>query len=281
MRIARVFPRKTKATPDDELTYFNGPGDPPPEVDEVHISVAFTWDKDRAEQLAEKWEHVAPVKIGGPAYGDKLGEFEPGIYIKNGYTITSRGCPNAKKGKCWFCTEPPGPVELEIKDGWNVLDPNILSTSEEHFKKVVEMLKRQDRRAEFTGGLEAKLLTPWHVDLLRELKPKQMFFAYDTPDDLEPLVKAGKMLLDAGFTTASHTLRCYCLIGYRGDTFDKAEKRLEQAIDAGFMPMAMLYRGEDGNCCEDWKPFQREWARPAIVGKKMKERRCRKNERQG
>lgn len=43
MEIARVFPRKTKATPDDELCFF---GPPPllnmPEVDEVHISVTFT-----------------------------------------------------------------------------------------------------------------------------------------------------------------------------------------------------------------------------------------------
>jgi len=30
------------------------------------VSVAFTWDIDWAEQLAEAWSHVAPVQIGGP-----------------------------------------------------------------------------------------------------------------------------------------------------------------------------------------------------------------------
>lgn len=69
MRIARVFPRRTSATPNDELVFF---GPPPmlalPEIDEVHVSVTFTYDKAKAEQLAKDWEWVGvPVKVGGPA----------------------------------------------------------------------------------------------------------------------------------------------------------------------------------------------------------------------
>lgn len=100
MRLIRVFPRKTKATPVDELAYFDDPNrgrsslpDLFTEADEVHISVTFTADKLRAEQLAHAWEHVAPVKLGGVAYGDRSLEFIPGRYIKHGYTFSSRGCP--------------------------------------------------------------------------------------------------------------------------------------------------------------------------------------------
>jgi len=59
MRLIRVFPRKTKATPDDDLAYV-GPPDlfTPRDVDAVHISVSFTWDRDRAEQLAEQWRRI-------------------------------------------------------------------------------------------------------------------------------------------------------------------------------------------------------------------------------
>jgi hypothetical protein len=39
--IIRVFPRKTKATPDDALAYF-GPPDQLAEGDEVHVFVTFT-----------------------------------------------------------------------------------------------------------------------------------------------------------------------------------------------------------------------------------------------
>jgi hypothetical protein len=96
MRLIRVFPRRTKATPNDALAYF-GPPDLLAEADEVHIDATFTYDKPHAERLAEQWKHVAPVKVGGVAYGDRGAEFVPGRYIKLGYGFTSRGCPR----RCW------------------------------------------------------------------------------------------------------------------------------------------------------------------------------------
>lgn len=271
-RIARVFPRRTKATPDDALAFF---GEPPlltlPEIDEVHVSVTFTYDREKAEELAYQWEMLGvPVKVGGPAYDDPAGEFEPGMYIKKGYTITSRGCNN----HCWFCMarQREGDLrELEIKDGWDILDNNLLQCSEEHIRAVFEMLKRQPHRPKFTGGLEAKMLKPWHCELLREAKPERLYFAYDTPDDYEPLIEAGRMLMDTGINPQSHVMACYNLIGYKGDTFEKAQKRLEQTIQAGFMPYAMLYRDETGAVDKEWAKFQREWLLPAIVSHKFGE----------
>ena len=267
--IMRVFPRRTKATPTDEPMACARPPtlfDLHREYEEVHISVTFTWDIPEAERLARLWESYAPiVRIGGPAMCTPGGDFMPGMYVKTGYVITSRGCPN----RCWFCgvwrREGEKVRELPITYGWNVLDDNLLACSESHVRAVFAMLKRQEQRAEFTGGLEAARLRPWHVDLLRDLKPKQIFFAYDTPDDLEPLRQAGRMLLDAGFTTTSHQLRAYVLIGYPKDTFAAAEKRLIETVDAGFMPMAMLYRNAKGETSADWRAFQRQWARPAII----------------
>jgi hypothetical protein len=52
-RIIRVFPRKTKATPTDALTYF-GPPDQLAETDEVHVSVTFSYDRQFAEYLAAR-----------------------------------------------------------------------------------------------------------------------------------------------------------------------------------------------------------------------------------
>ena len=269
MKIARVFPRKTKASPDDELAFFDAPGLFPPEVDEVHVSVAFTYDLPKAEYLAKQWERVAPVKIGGPALGKPSGNFTPGMYLKKGYVITSRGCPN----RCWFCSVPKrenGLHELPITDGWNLLDDNLLACSDGHIRSVFAMLQRQPVRPIFTGGLEARLLRAWHVELLREAKAQRMYFAYDTPDDYEPLVQAGKYLSEAGFPKDNHIARCYVLIGYKNDSFEKAENRLRQAWDAGFFPFAMLYHDKHGKCDLAWKQFQREWARPKIVATKLK-----------
>lgn len=264
MRIARVFPRRTRATPTDSLAFYDAPGLFPPEVDEVHVSVTFTYDLPEAERLAREWRHVAPVKIGGPATGEPGGDFVPGRYLKPGYVITSRGCPN----QCWFCSvwKREGDIrELPVTDGWNVLDDNLLACSGGHINEVFRMLARQNHAPEFTGGLEAARLTRYCASRLHALKPKQLFFAYDESGDYEPLVEAGRLLIDAGFTIASHVLRCYVLIGYPRDTFEQAERRLYQTIEAGFMPMAMLWRDEMGKRDPDWARFQRQWARPQII----------------
>lgn len=269
MRLIRVFPRRTKATPTDALAYIGQP-DLFAEADEVHISVTFSWDLPVAERLIRDWERVTPVvKLGGPATGMTGGEFEPGRYLKPGYLITSRGCPN----RCWFCSvwkrEGQEVRELPIRDGWNVLDDNLLACSDEHIRAVFAMLKKQSERAQFTGGFEAARLEDWHIDLLADLKPAQVFFAYDTANDLEPLRGAGRKLLEAGFKTItgrpSHSLRAYVLIGYPRDSFEAAEKRLWQTQEAGFMPMAMLYRDLTGRRDLEWMRFQREWARPAMI----------------
>jgi len=269
-KIIRVFPRRTNATPTDELVRINTTPSLFDNADEVHISVAFTWDIPRAEWLYNQWRHVAKVQIGGAAYNEKGGEFVPGMYLKHGYVITSRGCPN----RCWFCSVPKREGyelrELPITDGWNILDDNFLACSESHKNAVFKMLKRQPERPEFTGGLEAKILTFKDAEQLFELKPKSMFFAYDTPDDLEPLIQAGEHLRSAGFKKNNHVARCYVLCGYKGDTFENAEKRMRQAWAAGFFPMAMLYSDFEGKYSVDWKKFQRHWANHFIVATNLK-----------
>lgn len=262
--IARVFPRRTKATPQDEYTFTDEPGlFVPEDISEVHISVAFTWDMGKAERLAYAWERIAPVKMGGPAFNQPGGEFVPGRYLGGGYTITSRGCPN----RCWFCSvwkRENGLRELPICDGWNILDDNLLACSESHIRAVFAMLKRQKHRAVFTGGLEAKLLKPWHCELLADLNPEQMFFAYDTPDDFPPLDQASKLLKEYSLLTR-HKARCYVLIGWKGDTMEQAEERFKQVLSLGMFPMAMLYRDKRGETTAEWRRFQRLWARPALI----------------
>jgi hypothetical protein len=166
MNIMRVFPRRTNATPTDDLVHIGSPDLFTEEKapDRVHISVTFSWDMPEAERLYKEWNVIAPAEIGGPATGQRGEGFVPGMYLKKGYVITSRGCPN----RCWFCgvwkREGETLRELPVTDGWNVLDDNLLRCSETHIKDVFTMLARQGKQPFFTGGLEAAALKPWHVE---------------------------------------------------------------------------------------------------------------------
>ena len=104
--------------------------------------------------------------------------------------------------------------------------------------------------------------------MLKSINPKRIYTAYDTKDDYEPLRQMAKTIWESGFRPSAHQVMCYCLCGYEGDSFDEAEKRMEQIMDVGFLPFAMLYRDESGCVDVEWKRFQREWANAVIVGKK-------------
>jgi len=272
--LIRVFPRRTKWTPDDELAFV---GDPPlfrPTEMPVKISVAFTWDLSEADRLYRSWKpFYQDIDMGGPAIGEKEENFIPGRFLKKGAVITSRGCRN----QCWFCEawKRNGDLrELPITEGYNIMDDNILQSSDKHFSAVCEMLRKQKEHPIFSGGLEAKILRPFHVEKIISLKPNGIYFAYDTEDDFEPLMEARNLFVSYGFPIHphAHILNAYVLIGYPEDNQMKAEKRLKKVRDLGIVPYAMLYRDEKGKHQDrSWLGFQREWARPALIYQKKME----------
>ena len=93
--------------------------------------------------------------------------------------------------------------------------------------------------------------------------------AYDEPADFEPLVEATRLLIDAGLTLSSHTIRAYVLCGYPQDTIANADLRMRQVSDLGVMPMAMLYERRPDR---DWRRFQRSWTRPQLIDSQEQKR---------
>lgn len=265
-KIIRVFPRATAATPGDDMAFV---GDPPlflPPADQVHVSCTFTWDRAEAERLAKAWAKQYPkVRLGGPAYDDRGGEFAPGMYLKAGRIITTRGCPN----KCWFCLVPrrEGPLrELQIKPGWDVLDNNLLAASRRHIDAVLEMLVEQQHPAKFTGGLEASRISGWFVQQLAQIRLQILYLAYDRVEQALGVRSAIGLLREAGLN--QRQVGCYVLVGWPSDSMQRAEARLQWAFGAGATPFAMFYRPPNDlrfTIPPAWRAFVRKWSRPAAI----------------
>jgi hypothetical protein len=63
--------------------------------------------------------------------------------------------------------------------------------------------------------------------------------------------------------------RVYVLIGHNGEKYHQAQKRLQRVYDMGFLPFAMLYRGDDAKPYPVyWRMLARRWSRPAIYRSK-------------
>ena len=261
MKIIRVFPRKTSYTPNDEMVFI---GEPPmfrPTADEVHISCVFTWDIGESNHLFLSWKrYYDNVKVGGPAFRTPVDGFTPGLYTKKGITFTSRGCNN----NCEWCLVPyrEGKLkEIEIQPGNIIQDNNLLQCNKEHIEKVFDMLGSQ-RKIQFTGGLDARLITSDIADKLRSIRLLQLFTACDCKEMIPVIKKVGSILKDLPLNKK----RCYVMIGYNGENISDATERLETVYSAGFIPFTQLYKPINPvSYDKNWMDLQRNWSRPAIT----------------
>ena len=267
-RIVRVFPRRTKASPTDPLAYFGPPGLFKPEAEEVLVSCTFTGDRPLAEILAEDWRRAGyrDVQVGGPAYGDPGGDFEPNMFLGPGRVITSRGCHH----HCPFCLawRREGPIRpTAIREGRILLDNNIFANPHPHVESVFSMLAAQRGGIELSGGIEAALVDDFAIQQLHRVSIRQMFLAYDLPHQDLPVRTALARLTAAGFKMRQ--LRVYILAGFLpDDTPAKARARCEQVLEWGGLPFLMLYQPDADSpkvYSDDWRKLAREFTRPAAM----------------
>ena len=236
------------------------------QCDKAYLSAIFTYDLPNLCHDANLLRSSGvEIEIGGPAatamplYIEKetkstvhLGlderfEHVPGSYYM---VFTSRGCRN----KCLWCIVPKLEPELREyndfpipigKNPW-LGDNNILATSWEHQKLVVEKLK-DVRNLDINSGFEASLFTEDHYQLYSRLHLECFRLAFDSMKTEAEFERAVKILKK--HKVDYRRIIVFVLIGFPGTTFEEAVYRLEKTRALGcspypqrFIPLNLLNR---------------------------------------
>lgn len=223
------------------------------------ISIPFTWDlpEVRRSLLFERdlgmWDRVI---VGGPAvylmpefFTDldfvAIGRDAPGVLqrVNALATRTTTGCVR----RCQFCgvkiIEPEWSELPDWPDQPVLADNNLLAASPEHFDRVMDRLERHGW-ADFTQGLDSRLLTDHHAERIARLRDPRtrvrlaldhMSYADDWQAALERLVRAG---------VSKKLIYSYALVGFR-DSPEEAWKRCDFIKRQGVSVLAMRFHPLD------------------------------------
>jgi hypothetical protein len=182
----------------------------------------------------------------------------PDLTKDTAYGFLTRGCPRA----CKFCivAEKEGRKSYKVADlseFWNgqkyikLLDPNILACKESN--DLFHQLIRSNAYVDFTQGLDIRLTNDTNIDLINQVKLKDIHFAWDNAkDDLKPYFKNYRE--KAKHKPHGNYGTVYCLTNF-GSSMEENLYRIYTLRDMGFNPYVMVY--DKPNAPEEIRLLQR------------------------
>lgn len=160
------------------------------------------------------------------------------------YGFLTRGCPR----NCGFCIvgQKEGIRSVKVADlneFWNgqkyvdLLDPNLLACRQH--MELLQQLIESKAVVNFSQGLDIRMTTPANIELINQIKVKEIHFAWDNPrDNLKQrfidYAERAKHKPHGKFATV------YCLTNY-DTTMEENLYRIYTLRDIGFDPYVMVY----------------------------------------
>lgn len=228
--------------------------DPP---DRVYMSKVFTFTPDYQHPV-----YAGQVIKGGTGYSypdggavlpDEIEHAYPdySIYFERipetrntAYGFLTRGCPRG----CEFCIVGrkegmrAGKV-ADLSEFWNgqknivLLDPNMFACKD--WEDLGRQLIESKAWIDFSQGCDIRIMTDAKADLLRQMKIKQVHFAWDNYGDRDiiiPRLQEFKQI--TGWD--KRKMPTYVLVNYN-TTIDQDLERIYTLRDLGYWPYVMVY----------------------------------------
>ena len=225
------------------------------QYDRVYMSKVFdeTYTPDIPEPLNAK-----EIIKGGTGYGldnklpDEIEHIYPdySLYPKltkyTAYGFLTRGCPNA----CPFCivSEKEGRRSRKVADlseWWSgqqnivLMDPNILACREH--MELLEQLAVSGAWVDINQGLDARLLTPQNIEVIKRIKIKEIHFAWDLMKNSKRVIHGLNLWKRYGKRDRHGSWGAVYVLTNYNTTMAENLYRVYKLRDVGFDPYVMVY----------------------------------------
>lgn len=197
------------------------------------------FDKSKDTELPYEIENIYPDYS---IYYDKIPE------VRNtAYGFLTRGCPRG----CNFChvAEKEGRCSVKVADldmFWRgqknivLLDPNI--TACRWWKQLFQQLIDSKAWIDFSQGLDIRMMTEEKAEMIKQMKVKQVHFAWDRYEDKAVVIPKFKQFKEiTGWD--KRKLSVYVLTNF-DTTHEQDLDRIYTLRDLGYRPYVMIYDKE-------------------------------------
>jgi hypothetical protein len=232
--------------------------------DKVYMSKVFTFTPDvttfvRADEVVKGGTGYNMFTTLPVAIEKTPPDYSIYPHIVHAYGFLTRGCVR----RCKWCVVPQkegaiqaaGDIEEILQGGKSaiLMDNNILAS--EYGLRQLEKIAKIGCRVDFNQGLDARLVSEAVAAILARIKwIKYIRFAFDTPEQFAPLLRAITLLNRSG--VASSRIFVYVLLR---ELLDSCE-RIRTCKAMGVTPFAQPYRDFTANqIIPQWQKDMARW----------------------
>lgn len=238
--------------------------------DKVYMSKVFTFTQDYPHPVNAKEIIRGGTGYAYPSGGNQLPEEIEHIYpdyslypdfCKNtAYGFLTRGCPRG----CDFCIvgKKEGRCSRKVADlseFWGgqknivLLDPNMFACKD--WRDLSQQLINSGAWVDFSQGCDIRIMTEEKISYIKEMKIKQIHFAWDRYQDKKRILQKFEMFKNIT-KWPRQKMTVYVLCGF-DTTIEQDLERIYTLRDMGYTPYVMIYDKQSLKSGSDLKKIQR------------------------
>lgn len=215
------------------------------------------FDKSKDVNLPAEIEHCYPDY-----------SLYPELTKDTAFGFLTRGCPRG----CDFCIveKKEGKCSIKVADlheFWGgqknivLCDPNILACKD--WRNLLQQLIDSKAKVDFNQGLDIRLMTKEKIEMLNQIRIKEIHFAWDKYSDKDIILPKLRLFAEHSVMHRhkSHMSMVYTLVNF-DTTFEQDLERIYTLREMGYWAYVMIYDKE--HCELRYKKLQR-WVNNRII----------------